>query len=130
MNPNSSYTVAVKDHFMIAHSLTGAVFGPAQGLHGATYHVTAEFSAPTLNADGIVLDIGRAQDVLSHCLDPLRLKNLDELECFKGCNTTTEFLCHHIHGQLASALASDFSGRLRVVLEESQVAWAAFEGPM
>jgi 6-pyruvoyltetrahydropterin/6-carboxytetrahydropterin synthase len=130
MKTESSYTVAVKDFFMIAHSLQGEVFGPAQGMHGATYHVTAAFSSPNLTSDGIVLDISRAEQALRGCLDPLRMKNLDELEIFAGTNTTTEFLCRHIHEQLASQLSGEFSGLLRVTLDESQMAWAAYEAPI
>jgi 6-pyruvoyl-tetrahydropterin synthase len=130
MKKNATYTVAVKDYIMIAHSLRGKVFGPAQGMHGATYHVTAAFSSPEVTPDGIVLDIGRAEQVLKACLDPLRLQNLDELEIFKGVNTTTECLCRYIHEELSTQLGNEFSGSLRVTLEESQAAWAAYEAPI
>jgi 6-pyruvoyltetrahydropterin/6-carboxytetrahydropterin synthase len=123
------FTVAVKDHVMVAHSLRGAVFGPAQKLHGATFAVTAEWSANQLDGDGIVLDIGRAQESLTQVLEPLRYQNLDELAEFRGVNTTAERLAQWIHGQLAKG-ARGFVGRLRVVLEESPVAWAAFEAPV
>jgi len=130
MNTESTYTVAVKDYFMIAHSLKGKVFGPAQGLHGATYHVTAAFASPNLTPEGIVLDISRAEQVLRDCLDPLRMKNLDELDVFNGVNTTTEFLCRHIHQEVAARLKGEFSGLLRITIDESQMAWAAYEEPI
>lgn len=123
------FTVAVKCHVLVAHSLRGEVFGPAQRLHGATYHVTAEWSAAELDRDGIVVDIGLAQSVLDEVLGPLRFANLDEVAEFAGMNTTTEVLARWIHGQLAARLRPRFRGRLRVVLEESHVAWAAYEGP-
>lgn len=122
------YVVAVKDHFMIAHSLRGEVFGPAQRLHGATYVVTTEYRSPELDENGIVVDIGLAHRVLAEVLDPLRYRNLDELEEFAGRNTTTEFLAKHLHDRLAERMRGEYRGRLRVVLEESHVAWAAYEG--
>ncbi len=122
------FRVTVKDHVMIAHSLEGAVFGPAQGLHGATYEVLTEYASEQLDADGIVLDIGLETDTLRRVLDPLRYANLDELPLFAGANTTTEFLAAWVHGQLCDALEGRFRGRLRVTLEESRVAWASYEG--
>jgi 6-pyruvoyl-tetrahydropterin synthase len=124
-----TFTVAVKDHVMVAHSLRGAVFGPAQRLHGATFAVTAEWSAERLDAEGIVLDIGRAQAALAEALAPVRFRNLDELAEFRGVNTTAERLAQWVHAQLALKI-SGFRGRLRVVLEESPVAWAAYEAPI
>lgn len=115
---------------MIAHSLTGEVFGPAQRMHGATYEVITEYASDRLDDDGIVVDIGRATTVLAQVLDPLRFTNLDELPQFAGKNTTTEFLCRWVHEQLCAAFAGGFRGRLRVTLEESRVAWASFEGPI
>ncbi|MBX3463683.1 MAG: 6-carboxytetrahydropterin synthase [Planctomycetes bacterium] len=126
----ATFRVAVKDHVMVAHSLRGAVFGPAQRLHGATYEVTAEFAAPQLDANGIVLDIGRAHEVLAAVLAPLRFQNLDELPSFAGRNTTTEFLARWLHGELAARVRDGFRGVLRVTLEESRVAWASYEGPI
>lgn len=123
------FTVAVADHVMIAHSLRGEAFGPAQRLHGATYRVIAEWKAAELDDDGVVVDIGRARELLGEELAPLCYRNLDELEEFSGCNTTTEFLARWLHGRLAGRLP-EFRGALRVVLEESPVAWAAFEGPV
>src|SRR5436190_15706975 len=95
------YVVGVSDHIMVAHSLRGETFGPAQRLHGATYEVRVEILAPQLDADGIVFDIGLLRTVLRDTLAPLNLQNLDDLPAFAGQNTTTEFLCHWIHGMLA-----------------------------
>ena len=86
------YTVTVRDHMMIAHSFKGDVFGPAQRLHGATYVVDVEFRRPDVDADGIVVDIGRATDTLKHILGELNFRNLDDVSAFAGRNTTTEFL--------------------------------------
>jgi len=124
------YTVAVKDHLMIAHSLRGAVFGPARRLHGATFHVTTEYQRDALDENGIVIDIGRARQVLAEVLEPLRFRNLDELEAFEGNNTTTEFLACHLHRQVARKTREYFRGTLRVVLEESHVAWGSYEAPV
>lgn len=124
-----TFTVAVKDHVMIAHSLRGAVFGPAQRLHGATFVVTAEWSVPELDQHGIVLDIGRAHVALYEALAPMRFQNLDEVQEFAGVNTTAERLAQWIHGRLVDGVPG-FRGRLRVLLEESHVAWAAYEAPV
>ena len=124
------FTVAVKDHVMIAHSFRGDVFGPAQRLHGATFVVTAEFRAEQLDPNGIVIDIGAAHDYLRAVLDPLRYQNLDDIPEFSGTNTTTEVLAQFVHTGLAGKLAGQFRGALRVVLEESHVAWGAFDGPI
>ena len=97
------FAVEVRDHIMIAHSFRGAVFGPAQALHGATFVIDAAFIADTLDDNGIVIDIGRALDVLKATLQPLNYRNLDEVPEFKGQNTTTEFLTKHIYDQLAKA---------------------------
>ena len=95
------HCVEVRDHIMIAHSFKGAVFGPAQGLHGATFVVDAGFMAETLDENGIVIDIGRAHEILRSVLEPLNYKNLDAIPEFAGKNTTTEFLTKHIHDRLA-----------------------------
>jgi len=124
------FTVAVKDHLMVAHSLRGTVFGPAQRLHGATFHVTTEYRRSELDENGIVIDIGLAQRVLSEVLETLRYRNLDELEPFRGKNTTTEFLAWHLHRQIARKTRDVFRGTLRVVLEESHVAWGSYEAPV
>src|SRR5450432_244931 len=97
------FAVEVRDHIMIAHSFRGAVFGPAQALHGATFVIDAAFMADALDDNGIVIDIGRAHDVLKATLAPLNYSNLDTAPAFKGKNTTTEFLTKHIYDQLAEA---------------------------
>lgn len=131
------YTVCVRDHFMIAHSFRGEVFGPAQQLHGATYVVDVEFRRRQLDRDGLVVDIGRASQALQAVLAALNYRNLDTEPGLAGRNTTTEFLARvvfdrmrlSIHegrlGPSASELAS-----LRVTLHESHLAWASYEGEL
>ena len=123
------FSVTVRDHIMIAHSLRGEVFGPAQRLHGATYVVDATFRRSTLDADGIVVDIGRAAEVLRTVLGELGYRNLDDEAAFAGMNTTTEALARVIADRLAERLgeaAKDLDG-LVVTLHESHVAWASYE---
>jgi 6-pyruvoyltetrahydropterin/6-carboxytetrahydropterin synthase len=128
------YTVSVRDHFMIAHSFRGEVFGPAQRLHGATYVVDVEFRRAELDADGIVVDIGRAIDALRAALAPLNYRNLDDVPAFAGRNTTTEFLAKWVFDRMADAARTGALGNaaglesMRVTLNESHVAWAAYEG--
>src|SRR3989304_1868121 len=98
------YSVSVRGHIMIAHSLRGDVFGPAQRLHGATYVVDVEFRRPDLDKDGIVIDIGRATSTLEAILAALNYRNLDEDPAFKGHNTTTEFLARVVFDRLAAAI--------------------------
>ena len=131
------YSVCVRDHFMIAHSFRGAVFGPAQRLHGATYVVDVEFRRGELDADGIVVDIGKAGDTLKAVLAGLNFQNLDDNLAFKGNNTTTEFLARVIFDRMVQAIARGELGptaseveSARVMLHESHVAWAAYEGPV
>jgi 6-pyruvoyltetrahydropterin/6-carboxytetrahydropterin synthase len=132
------YTVTVSDHVMIAHSFRGAVFGPAQRLHGATYGVEATFRRRDLDQDGIVCDIGRAIELLKEVLAPLAFTNLDDLPEFAGKNTTTEFLAGVLHDKLKARTADGALGAgtigtldsLLVVLRESPVAWAGFDGPL
>jgi len=131
------YAVEVRDHIMIAHSFRGELFGPAQRLHGATFVVDVAFFREDLTPDGVVVDIGRAHEVLKATLQPLNYRNLDELPEFSGRNTTTEVLCRHIFDALAAAArdgrlgpGSDGVRRLRVTLHESHVARAWFEGPI
>ena len=129
------YSITVSHHFMIAHSLVGEVFGPAQRLHGATYVVEAELRREALDADGIVCDIGRALDVLKGALAELDYRNLDEMAEFRGRNTTTEFLAGEIHKRLARRIGEGVLGTreiasLRVVLRENPVASAAYEAPL
>jgi 6-pyruvoyltetrahydropterin/6-carboxytetrahydropterin synthase len=129
------YSVTVSHHFMIAHSLAGEVFGPAQRLHGATYVVEAELRCDSLDVDGIVCDIGLALDMLKAVLGEFEYRNLDELEEFRGRNTTTEFLAGEIHRRLArqiqeGALGSQPIAGLKVVLRENPVAWAAYDAAL
>lgn len=131
------FTVEVRDHIMIAHSFQGAVFGPAQALHGATFVVDAAFISQDIDANGIVIDIGRAHDALKAILSPLNYKNLDDIPEFKGKNTTTEFLCKHIYDGLAKAAREDGLGRpgrelkaVRITISESHVARASYEQPL
>jgi 6-pyruvoyl-tetrahydropterin synthase len=131
------YAVEVRDHIMIAHSFKGALFGPAQGMHGATFVVDVAFFREELTADGVVVDIGRAHEALKATLAPLNYKNLDELPQFAGKNTTTEFLSRHVFDEMAEAARSGRLGpgsdgvkRIRVTLHESHVARAWFEGPV
>jgi 6-pyruvoyl-tetrahydropterin synthase len=128
------YSVSVRDHFMIAHSLSGEVFGPAQGLHGATYIVDVEFRRPALDADGIVVDIGRAAEALRAALADLNYRNLDEAPALKGLNTTTEYLARVVFDEIVAAIRRGDLGpsareveSVRVTLHESHVAWAAFD---
>ena len=128
------FAVEVRDHIMIAHSFSGAVFGPAQALHGATFVVDAAFFAEALDPNGIVIDIGRAHEALKAALAPLNYRNLDDLPEFKGSNTTTEFLTKHIFDRLAAAARAGELGRdgrelkaIRVTLSESHVARAWYE---
>ena len=129
------YSVTVRDHMMIAHSFRGEVFGPAQRLHGATYVVDVELSRADLDADGIVVDIGRAGDTLKRLLADLNFRNLDEVPAFAGRNTTTEFLARHVFNGIVSAIDAGELGpgasaveSLKVTLHESHVASASFEG--
>ena len=131
------YSVTVRDHVMIAHSFKGQVFGPAQRLHGATYVVDVEFTRRDLDADGIVVDIGRASDALRGVLADLNYRNLDELPAFAGRNTTTEFLARVVFDGLVAAMTRGDLGpggaeveQMRVTLHESHVASASFEGPV
>ena len=124
------FVVGVSDHIMIAHSLRGETFGPAQRLHGATYEVRVEVLAPELDADGIVVDIGLLRTALRETLAPLDYRNLDEVPDLAGENTTTEFLCRWIHRALSSRLGPRPEARLRVTLVESPNAWAGYEGDL
>ena len=131
------FSVTVRDHMMIAHSLKGEVFGPAQRLHGATYVVDVTFRRATLDADGIVLDIGRAAEALHAVVGDLSYRNLDDEAVFAGANTTTEVLAQVIADRLADrAQAGDLGDGAReldgliVTLRESHVAWASYERPL
>ena len=124
------FSVTVRNHMMIAHSLRGEVFGPAQRLHGATYVVDATFRRAGLDADGIVVDIGRAADALRAVVAELGYRNLDDEGDFADMNTTTEALARVIADRLADRVdTSDLDG-LMVTLRESHVAWASYERPL
>ena len=129
------YSVTVRDHMMIAHSFRGEVFGPAQKLHGATFVIDVELRRPELDADGIVVDIGRAGDELRKSVADLSYRNLDDEPAFAGRNTTTEFLARVVFDRLAAAIRRGALGdgaraieSVRVTLHESHVASASFEG--
>ena len=129
------FSVNVRDHFMIAHSFEGQVFGPAQRVHGATYVVDMELRRAELDADGIVVDIGRAAEVLHAVLGELNFRNLDEESSFQGRNTSTEFLARVVFDRVAARIAAGELGsnagdlsHMKVTLHESHVAWAAYEG--
>jgi 6-pyruvoyl-tetrahydropterin synthase len=131
------FSVTIRDHVMIAHSLRGEVFGPAQRLHGATYVVDATFRRATLDADGIVVDIGRAAEVLRAVVGELGYRNLDDEVEFADMNTTTEALARVIADRLADRARAGALGDgalkldgLLVTLHESHVAWASYERPM
>lgn len=127
-----TFTVTVRDHMMIAHSFTGESFGPAQRLHGATFIVDATFSAAGLDASGVVIDIGRAADILGEITGALTYRNLDEEPDFQGRNTTTEVLCQVIADRLAKRVQDGtLAGgphvhALTVTLHESHIAWASY----
>ncbi len=131
------FSLTVVDHIMIAHSFRGEAFGPAQRLHGATFIVEAELRAPRLDDLHLLVDIGLLKGVLRAVLAPIDYRNLDAEPVFAGKNTTTEFLCLHIHEELAKACRNGRMGDggkavtgIKVTLRESHVAWAAFEGPV
>jgi 6-pyruvoyl-tetrahydropterin synthase len=121
------FSVTVRDHMMIAHSLRGEVFGPAQRLHGATYVVDATFRRATLDADGIVVDIGRAAEALRSVVGELGYRNLDEEADLAGLNTTTEALARVVADRLADHVGGLGLDGLVVTLHESHVAWASYE---
>ena len=131
------FSVCVRDHFMIAHSFKGEVFGPAQRLHGATYVVDVEFQRAALDADGLVVDIGRAAAALKATLDALNYRNLDDELGFAGRNTTTEFLAQVVFDRMRLAVATGALGGtahgltgMKVTLHESHAAWASYEGAL
>jgi 6-pyruvoyl-tetrahydropterin synthase len=131
------FSVTVRDHMMIAHSLRGDVFGPAQRLHGATFVVDATFRRAALDADGVVVDIGRAGEALRAVVAELGYRNLDDEAALAGTNTTTEALARVVADRLADRVragelgegARDLDG-LVVTLRESHIAWASYERPL
>ena len=131
------YSISVRDHFMIAHSFDGDVFGLAQSLHGATYVVDVELRRPELDEDGIVVDIGLADQALGAVLSKLNYRNLDEEPALRGRNTTTEFLARIVFDRLAERIRGGELGHgargltsMRVTLHESHIAWAAYENEL
>jgi 6-pyruvoyl-tetrahydropterin synthase len=128
------FSLTVADHIMVAHSFRGEAFGPAQRVHGATFVIEAEFRAAKLDEANLLVDIAAARVELRKILDVIDYRNLDTVPEFAGQNTSTEFLCHHIHGALCAALKDGRlgdSGRLvtglKVLLRESPLAWATYE---
>jgi 6-pyruvoyl-tetrahydropterin synthase len=131
------FSVTVRDHMMIAHSFRGEVFGPAQRLHGATYVVDATFRRTSLDADNIVVDIGRASEELHSVLAELGYRNLDDEAAFAGINTSTEALAQVVADRLADRVRAGALGdtareldALVVTLHESHIAWATYERPL
>jgi 6-pyruvoyl-tetrahydropterin synthase len=129
------YSVDLRDSIMIAHSLPDPFFGPAQGLHGATFTVDVSFIAERLNTKNVVVDIGKAMEALNATLKPLNYQNLDALPQFKGQITTTEFLARHIFDALAETARSGGLGEgseniaeIHVLLHESHFAKAGYRG--
>jgi 6-pyruvoyltetrahydropterin/6-carboxytetrahydropterin synthase len=129
------FRLTVRDHIMIAHSFRGEVFGPAQRLHGATFLVDLELERPDLDADGIVADIGLVSDLLKAVLAPLNYRDLDELDEFRGRNTTTEVLAQAIAERVRARILEGALGDepkralagVKVTLRESHIAWASYE---
>ncbi|GAB2795465.1 6-carboxytetrahydropterin synthase [Halomonas shantousis] len=129
------YSLTVRDHFMVAHSFDGRLFGPAQRLHGATYVVDVTFKRPELDEEELVVDIGLATQALSKALARLNFQNLDEVPEFRGRNTTTEFMARMIFDRLGQAIRNGELGQagrgltaMNVTLHESHIAWASYEG--
>ena len=124
------YTVGVRDHISIAHSLSGEAFGPAQRLHGATYTVSVEVEREELSSEDIVLDIGSLREELRNVLSSLDYQNLDEHPAFREKRSTAEMIARHIHRELGRRLPITLGGTLIVTLDESNVAWARYRAPV
>lgn len=131
------FRLCVRDHFMIAHSFNGEIFGPAQRTHGATYVVDVVFQRPELDEDGLVIDIGLASETVKSVLANYNFCNLDDVPEFSGKNTTTEFMSKVIFDQLAKAIGEGKMGitakgitHMEIKLHESHVAWASYEGAL
>lgn len=131
------YAVTVRDHFMIAHSFHGETFGPAQSLHGATYVVDIEFRRPALDPDNVVVDIGKASEIVKAVLNELNFSNLDAVSEFEGENTTTEFMARAVFEKIRTRISTGDLGKhaeglssLKVTLHESHIAWASYEGEL
>lgn len=131
------FSLTVRDHMMIAHSFNGDIFGPAQGLHGATYVVDVTFEREALDSDDLIVDIGLASEVLSSVIGEFNMKNLDDIEEFAGRNTTTEFMAMTVFERLAAAIREGRLGEtgkglcsMKVTLGESHIAWASYHGKL
>jgi 6-pyruvoyltetrahydropterin/6-carboxytetrahydropterin synthase len=124
------YTVGVRDHIMVAHSLKGDAFGPAQRLHGATYTVSVELEREELGEMGVVVDIAFLRDELRSVLGDLDYRNLDDHPAFEGRRSTTELIARHIHRELGKRLPVSSGAMLTVTLDESPVAWARYRAPI
>lgn len=120
------FRLTVRDHVMIAHSLPDPFFGPAQGVHGATFVVEATWSRPELDEHGVVLDIGAASEALAQILGDIGYRNLDDHPAFAGRISTTEVVARHIADELASRLTDPALTSLEVVLRENPDAWASY----
>ena len=127
------YSITVRNNILIAHSLHGKVFGPAQNMHGATYIVDAEFYSKEVNKYNIIMDLGAVTEILSDVLKFYNYKNLDEIEEFKNTITSTEFLAKDIFDKISSKLQKDYLEdynklhKIKIILTESNVAWASYE---
>ena len=121
------FTLTIRDYLKCAHSLKGEIFGPAQLMHVITYEIEASFMTKELDEYGLIVDFASTQSALQDILSRMNFKNLDEVPELRGENTTTEWLCQYIHGQIAKSVADQFKGTLRVVLRESPVAETSFE---
>lgn len=127
------FSLTVRDHMMIAHSFNGEVFGPAQKTHGATYVVDVTFERKELDKDDLIIDIGLASDVLKQVLSEFNMKNLDDIEDFRGHNTTTEFMAKKVVDRMSAVIHAGKLGEtakaicaLKVTLAESHIAWASY----
>ena len=127
------YSITVRNNILIAHSLPGEVFGPAQNMHGATYVVDAEFFAKKVNEYNIIMDLGVVTNILAEVLKFYSYKNLDDIDDFKGIITSTEFLAKDIYERICLRLKNDYLDdyhqlhKIKITLTESNVAWASFE---
>ena len=131
------FSLTVRDHMMIAHSFKGDIFGPAQGLHGATYVVDVSFEREALDNDDLIVDIWLASEVLSSVIAEFNMKNLDDIEEFANRNTTTEFMAMTVFDRLAAAIRQGRLGEtgkglcsMKVTLGESHIAWASYHGEL
>jgi 6-pyruvoyl-tetrahydropterin synthase len=127
------YSITVRNNILIAHTLPGEVFGPAQNMHGATYIVDAEFFAKELNEFNIIMDLGVVTEILADVLKFYSYKNLDEVAEFNNIITTTEFLAKDIFSKITDKLKKDYSNdfkklhKIKIILTESNLAWATYE---